>query len=266
MKYKLLLLFFFTTLIFVQAQTKNEVETLSNEKISEFKSVGIVNYSDFGAKGDGKTDDMAAIAATHHFANQHGILVEADDGATYYIGGKEHTAIIQTDTDFGTASFLIDDTEVENRNAPVFLVSSSQESFKIEGITSLKRNQEKIDLALPSPSLITVTNSNVKHYIRFGLNQNNGAPQTDIFLVDKDGNVDRNAPIIWDFDQITDITALPIDEETLTITGGLFTTVANKEESKYNYYSRNLSIKRSNVIVDGIEHRITGEGNHGAPY
>jgi len=85
-------------------------------------------------------------------------------------------------------------------------------------------------------------------------------------LVDKDGNVDRNAPIIWDFDQITDITALPIDEETLTITGGLFTTVANKEESKYNYYSRNLSIKRSNVIVDGIEHRITGEGNHGAPY
>jgi hypothetical protein len=266
MKYSLLIFFLSTCIGLGQAQTKYKVETLSDEKISELKSAGKVRYSDFGAKGDGKTDDMEAIAAAHHFANHHSLKVKADDDATYYIGGMDRTAIIQTDTDFGTASFLIDDTEVENRNAPVFLVSSSQQPFKLEGITSLKRNQEKIDLALPGPSLITVTNSNVKHYIRFGLNQNNGAPQTDIFLVDKDGNVDNNAPIIWDFDQITEITALPIDQETLTITGGLFTTIANKEESKYNYYNRNISIKRSNVIVDGLEHRITGEGEHGAPY
>ncbi len=37
-----------------------------------------------------------------------------------------------------------------------------------------------------------------------------------------------NSPIIWDFDQITDITAFPIDETTLTITGGRFTTIANR--------------------------------------
>ena len=75
-----------------------------------------------------------------------------------------------------------------------------------------------------------------------------------------------NAPIIWDFDQITDITALPIDEKTLNITGGRFTTIANNAESKYTYYSRNIAIRRSNVIVDGLEHRVTGEGDHGAPY
>jgi hypothetical protein len=74
------------------------------------------------------------------------------------------------------------------------------------------------------------------------------------------------APIIWDFDQITEITALPIDEKTLTISGGLFTTIANQDESKYNYYSRNISIQRSNVIVTSLEHRVTGEGDHGAPY
>jgi hypothetical protein len=111
-----------------------------------------------------------------------------------------------------------------------------------------------------------VTNSNVKRYIRFGPNQNNGSAQTDIFVVDKDGNVDMNAPIIWDFDQITEITALPIDEKKLTITGGRFTTIANKAESKYNYHSRGIAIRRSNVLVDGLEHRISGEGDHGAPY
>lgn len=239
---------------------------LTQENITKFKSEGLVRYRDFGAKGDGETDDMEAIAATHEFANRHRLAVKADDKATYYIAGKDRTAIIQTDTDFGKASFLIDDTNVENRTAPIFLVSSSLKAFNLEGISSLKRNQEKIDVALPTPSLITVTNSKVKRYIRFGPNQNNGASQTDIFVVDKDGHVDQNAPIIWDFDEITDIKALPIDQDTLTIKGGIFTTIANQEESKYNYYSRNISIKRSHVVVDGLEHRVTGEGDHGAPY
>jgi len=75
-----------------------------------------------------------------------------------------------------------------------------------------------------------------------------------------------NAPIIWDFDQVTEITALPIDENTLTVTGGRFTTIANKAESKYTYYDRNIAIRRSHVIVQGLEHRIIGEGDHGAPY
>jgi hypothetical protein len=234
--------------------------------IRKFKAIGSVRYSDFGARGDGKTDDIDAITATHAFANQHNLMVKADEGATYYIGGKERTAIIKTDTDFGTAAFIIDDTEVQNRNASVFKVSSSLQPSKLAAPSSLKRNQEKLELSLPATSLITVTNSNVRHYIRFGLNQDNGASQADIFVVDKNGQVDMNAPIIWDFDQITEITALPIDEKTLTITGGRFTTIANKAESKYTYYSRNIAIRRSHVIVDGLEHYVTDEGDHGAPY
>jgi len=193
-------------------------------------------------------------------------LVKADEGATYYIGGKERTAVIRTDTDFGTAAFIIDDTEVQNRNASIFMVSSNLQPFNLEGIASIKRNQEKINVSLPGTFLITVTNSQVKRYIRFGLNQNNGSPQTDIFVVDKNGNVDMDAPIIWDFDQITEITTLPIDEKVLNITGGRFTTIANRAESKYTYYSRNIAIRRSNVLVDGLEHRVTNEGDHGAPY
>ena len=239
---------------------------VSPKDLLRFKANGVVRYSDFGAKGDGKTDDLEAIAATHAVANQHNLKVKADEGFTYYIGGKNRTAIVRTDTDFGTAAFVIDDTNVQSRGAQVFLVSSSLQPFKPEGITSLKRNQEKINVALPGSCLVTVTNSNVKRYIRFGANQNNGASQTDIFMVNKKGKVDMNAPIIWDFDQITDITALPIDETTLTITGGRFTTIANNAESKYTYYSRGLAIRRSNVLVTGLEHRVTGEGEHGAPY
>lgn len=236
------------------------------QDVQKFKSRGWVAYSDFDARGDGKADDMDAIAATHTFANQHGLSVIADEGASYYIGGKEHTAVIQTNTDFGTASFIIDDTEVQNRNASVFEVSSGLLPFKPEGISSLRKNQKKLRLSLPATCLITTTDTSVKHYIRFGPNQDKGAPQTDLFLVDKNGKVDRNTPIIWDFNQITAITALPLDEKTLTITGGRFTTIANKAESKYTYYARNLAIRRSNVVVDGLEHRITGEGDYGAPY
>ncbi len=239
---------------------------VSQKDVRTFMSRRWVRYSDFGAQGDGKTDDMDAIAGAHAFANQHGLTVKADKGATYYIGGKERTAVIRTNTDFGAAHFIIDDTEVQNRNASVFLVSSSLQPYTLKEISSLKRNQEKIDASLPGHCLITVKNSHVKHYIRFGLNQNNGAAQTDIFIVDKNGKVDMDAPIIWDFDQITDISALPIDQKPLTITGGRFTTIANKAESKYTYYSRNIAIKRSNVLIDGLEHRITGEGDHGAPY
>ena len=289
MKYRLLTLLLLIGALATQGQNKNPLEpvvitslkektrvythengelhaNVSPKDLDKFKAAGRVRYSDFGTKGDGKTDDIDAIAATHAVANLHGLLVKADKGATYYIGGKERTALIRTDTDFGTAAFIIDDTEVQNRNASVFKVSSNFELVKLETISSLKRNQQKIDVPLSGPCLITVTNANVKQYIRFGLNQNNGSSQTDIFVVDKNGNVDMNAPIIWDFDRITDMTALPLDEKPLTITGGRFTTIANKAESKYTYYSRNIAIRRSNVLVDGLEHRVTGEADHGAPY
>lgn len=289
MKYAFSLFLLFTCLVVIQAQTKDPLENVvitsgkkktqvftdekgqlyvnvSAKDIAKFKAAGLVRYRDFGAKGDGKTDDINTIAATHAFANTHGLSVKADDGATYYISGKERTAIIRTNTDFGTAAFIIDDTEVRNRDASVFMVSSNLQAFTPEGITSLKRNQEKVNASFPASCLITATDSKIRRYIRFGLNQNNGSPQTDIFIVDKNGSVDTDAPIIWDFEEITEISALPLDETTLTITGGRFTTIANKAESKYTYYKRNLAIRRSNVVVDGLQHRVTGEDDHGAPY
>ena len=169
-------------------------------------------------------------------------------------------------SDFGAASFIIDDTDLENIRAQVFEVTSSLEPFALEGITSLKRNQPNIGVTLPGPALVQVRDDSVRRFIRFGLNQNLGSPQTDIFIVDADGNVDAGGPIIWDFDRISDVLALPIDEVTLRVTGGHFTTIANQAESRYTYHNRGLGIMRSNVVVDGLQHHVVGEGDHGAPY
>ena len=73
-----------------------------------------VKYSDFGAKGDGKTNDYSSIVAAHEYANEHDLPVKADPGAVYYVGHMDPSnpkgASIKTDTDWGDAKFIIDDS------------------------------------------------------------------------------------------------------------------------------------------------------------
>ncbi len=233
---------------------------------AEEGKMSVVTYEAFGAVGDGKTDDFDAIVKAHAYANKNNLPVRVNDDATYYIGGKDQTAVIQTDTEFGKAQFLIDDRALENIRAHVFMARSSHKPVTLEGLESLRRSQAKIDVTLPGSSVVVVRDRNVMRYIRRGNNQDDGSPQTDMFLVDAQGNVDPNTPIIWDFAQVTQATAHPLDAVTLRISGGRFTTIANQAESKYNYHARGIAIRRSNVVVDGIEHRVTGEGEHGAPY
>jgi len=228
----------------------------------------IIYYSEYGAAGDGVTDDFDAIIKAHNAANEAGAKVCADSGATYYIGEPDRTAQIQTDTEWGDAKFIIDDTKVsvDKRHSQIFNITSKLSSVPITAVKTLKKNQEKLDLSLDYNSFIVVTDKTTMRYIREGLNQDNGSPQTDVFVVDKNGNVDMNSPIIWDYDNITSMTAYPIDTETLTVSGGHFTTIANQAESKYTYYSRGIGIRRSNVIIDGVYHGVTGELDNGAPY
>lgn len=187
-----------------------------------------VRYRDHGAVGDGKADDFEALAKAHDEANRRGLPVKADDGATYRIGGAKRTIVIQTDTDFGTARFIIDDTALESAKANVFEVRSALKPIPLEEITSLKKNQGRIPVNLPQACLVMVSNDAVKQFIRRGLNVNHGSAQTDVFLVDAKGQVDPNTPIIWDFDQITKIEARPLDVRPLAIRGGRFTTIANQ--------------------------------------
>ncbi len=233
-----------------------------NKTFSDF-----VTYEDFGAVGDGKADDFEAIIKTHEYANANGLSVFADETATYYIGGANKTAYIMTDTSWSTARFIIDDTAVENRSAWVFNIAPSKGAYSItDKVSPLKIDADNIGTTLEEKSLVVLTDSNVKRYIRKGANQNSGSNQTDVILVDENGNISPDTPLIWDFDAITGATAYPVDAETLTIKGGKFTTIANNAASEYNYYSRGIVVRRSNTVIDGIYHDIKNEGKTGAPY
>jgi hypothetical protein len=114
--------------------------------------------------------------------------------------------------------------------------------------------------------LLVPIDSNVKRYIRKGENANSGANQQDALVVDKNGNIDMNARLIWDFDRITSLTAYPIDDKTLYIRGGHFTTKNNTGNADDNYMRRGIHVNRSNTVIDGIYHEVTGEGTQGASY
>ncbi len=226
-----------------------------------------VTYEDFGAVGDGKADDFEAVVKAHEYANENGLSVFANETATYYIGGADKTACIMTDTDWSTARFIIDDTAVENRSAWVFNIAPSQGGINItEKVSPLKSDATNIGTQLDGKSLVVLTDSNVKRYIRKGANQNSGSNQTDAVIVDENGNISPQTPLIWDFDSVTSAAAYPIDTEKLTVKGGRFTTIANNAASEYNYYARGILVRRSNTVIDGLYHDIENEGKTGAPY
>ena len=227
-----------------------------------------VNYEMFGAKGDGITNDMEAIRAAHVYANENNMSVKTNPFATYYLGPEPMNVPIKTNVDFGSSKFIIDDREVklEERKASIFTVLSKYDPINIDGIASIKKNQMKLDLPqeLPRNCYCKVDNANKKQFIRFGLNQNNGSSQTDCFVLDKTGYILNK--VIWDFENVTSVVAYPIDEEILTVRGGIFTFIANQAESKYNYHSRNIVISRSNTVVENVTMLVEGELDHGAPY
>lgn len=223
----------------------------------------IARYEDFGAIGDGIHDDISAIKACHDYANENGLEVYATDGKTYYIGGKDITATIKTSTHWGAAKFVVDDREPENIKQIIFSVIQDGEIFTPD-ITTLTKNQKKVDFPHTGKTFVRVFNDNKRVYIRKGLNQNAGAAASDCFAVDGDGNV--LCGINWDYTTITSAYAKSADDTPIIIEGGIFTTLANNAESFYNYHKRNINISRSNVTVRGLTHYVEGEGEHGAPY
>ena len=224
-----------------------------------------VSYEEYGAVGDGVHDDLPAICKAHEYANKHQLPVRSKPDATYHLGSKAITAIIATDTNWGTSRFIIDDTNVENHKKSIFEVRSLLGPEKIQ-IDKLSRDQKQINVHPRQDCYVQVTNNKIKRYIRRGLNKNSGTSQRDCFILRKDGSIEGD--IDWDYDNIDRVEAKPIEDKILLLQGGFFTTVANqmKQEKGYNYWSRNIMVTRSNTVIDGLKHYITGETSVGHPY
>ena len=225
-----------------------------------------VTYEEFGAVGDGLTDDLPAIVAAHAFANEHGRPVRSAPAATYHLGRQALTAVIQTSTDWSTSRFIIDDSQgVENHKLPLFEVQSSLAPVPL-AIERLGAGQESLDLQPETDLLVLVENANRRRFIRRGLNVNSGTPQREVFVLRRDGTIE--GAIEWDYESVTRIEARPIDPQPLVLQGGFFINIANRMEQPegYNYWARNIRITRSNTIVEGLTREVVGETDVGHPY
>ena len=246
-----------------------------------------VTYLEFGAKGDGVSDDFAAICAAHEYANKNNIPVVIDDGRTYLIretlvDGMVRTATMKTDVVWGSARIIIDDTDVDyfdgsgRSKSPIFKVESDYEAFDItdssvlDALSGIGEGTKKVALSLGFDALLMIYNENHSVYHRYGASYisrgGQSSPQHEIILVDAEGNVDESTPFMFDYDTVTRVTVLRCDDKPITLHGGIFTTLAShanaydyKNERRAVYYHRNIHINRSNTTLCGVEHYVKNE-------
>ena len=251
-----------------------------------------VTYEEFGAVGDGVTDDFAAIYKAHEYANENGLSVKASDEAHYYIhdpriDGEVQSVIIKTDVNWGNAQFTIDDRDVSvYKDAltyswyakPIFKVLSD---YPVEQITDadmlarvlengLNRETKKIPLSFDYPVMIIPYNSSHKVYRRCGYGAFNGKDMHECIVLDTEGNVSEETPIIFNYESLSYINVYRIDVKPITIEGGTFTTRNTRVNILYTnengnkalmggYLDRGLYVNRSNTIVKNVKHYITDE-------
>jgi len=221
-----------------------------------------IYYYDHGAIGDGITCDFDAIVRAHEAANRLDKPVRADYSKTYFISGKRQTAIIQTDTDWRNAVFIIDERNLEDRHSRVFRITSRYEAQPLgDYVISLTRGQANIGRTFTHDSLIFVEDANTRRFIRRGRNEDTGQAQREVFLIDKDGNVDPSTPILWDYEQITSSAIRPIDTNLLTVKGGRFITMPGELCLRGLYQWRSIQVERSNTLVYGLRHDVVNDNN-----
>ena len=245
-----------------------------------------VTYEDFGAVGDGKTDDFDAMAKAHAYANENGLTVKLSGNKTYYIGKTERDnpkepIKIKTSVDFGDSTIIIDDSEIEcdmpkgcvfhvDRNSEPVIYTAENDTpsgaiARINREGGFKCSTEKLDLGIGYDAMLVVVDATHKTYVRYGVNANAGGSQTELVNVDKYGNIDPSTAFLHDYSAVTSIKVIKEDEP-ITISGGTFIQIANRTLEGGGYYSRNFYITRARVTFFGLTYKIEGEGEHGNPY
>ena len=253
--------------------------------------ISVVYYSDFGAKGDGIADDFFALKAAHDFANISKQTVKADSGKTYRIHetrvdgkGAVQYISIKTNVDWGTAKFIIDDTILSGFDGTgrsgkdIFVVEQDTAVVKIENRelldsvleAGLGKGTEKIDLGLGKAVMIIPYNTSHKVYRRKNYSAFMGTSMNEVIVIDKDGNVDEETPVMFDYTSLDYINVYSLDDEPLTISGGIFTTRASSVDIVYydkegkkavhdTYFQRGIEVNRSYTTVKNVQHYVEGE-------
>ena len=234
-----------------------------------------VFYSDFGVSQTPGVCCIDELIAAHNYANERGFKVYADLGAKYYVSSIEKNVNIRTDVEWGNAEFTLDDSHIPTEKGKdwLFIIQPSADEYSVtppENLT-IDRNSQNIGFAPPQKSIVTFFDETKTQYIRHGSNANSGSTKRDSVVIDTDGSIDTDAPFMWDFDNVSSISIRPIDAKVITISGGIFTTIANCHpcdlvSASYTYYARGILVLRSNTNIKNITHYIVGEGEKGCPY
>ena len=242
-----------------------------------------IYYSDFGVKGDGKTDDSAAIRAAHDEANKNNQTVLGEKGATYYIGKVETPIIIKTDVDWRGAKFIFDASDfqpgdsgnvfkIDNDNLPHNFYTKEDPVLKainenvvdglvIKGINHGDEQTTKLDVGIHRPLMLKVYNSDARAYIRWGYVDTMGGQQCEVVIVDENGNIDPTTPFLLDYEKVTSIVAYPIDIAPITIKNA---TVESRNSlvnllGAYKSIAHSFELARPNVTMENLKHVITQE-------
>lgn len=273
-----------------------DVEFATGVLLGDFNA-SIVSYDAYGAKGDGVTDDYAAIYKAHVLANEGGQTVVATAGKTYYlespvVNGKLTSIPVKTNVDWQGAKFIIDDRRVlttadtKNWNLPVFSIEQDQINITYSAENAdhkaflkaileagLNRDTTKIDLGdrYRCPVMIITENKTHKVYRRRKYAAYTGAAMQEVIVLDKDGNIVGGTDVMYDYIDLTGLSIVKLDEITpITVKNGEFTTRASKHNcitvasdgyrSSQSYYlTRGLSILRSYTTVENVKHYVTDE-------
>ena len=137
-------------------------------------------------------------------------------------------------------------------------------------LTSLSAGATNIGFAPGRDMLVHLVDADKKIYLRYGANASNGNAISEVILVHADGSIDPSTPVQWDYTNLNNqdsdkVMAYAVDAEEIKISGldangqinAIFETYVNNDVKQYLYHyeqtARNITIRRSNATVEGLD-------------
>lgn len=213
-----------------------------NETVEQLKKT-VVNVSDFGAVGDGITDDRNAIENAFSVANVTGATVHFEK-KTYLV--SKGSIDVKTSVDFNGATIKVTDTT----DTELLFVMASDESYSLtinnaeltnSGTTNSALKGKSFDIH--SPLLIGKRNGHDENIYH-----------RQCLICDEQGNFSNTPyyPVVITGDY-TVTNVQPVNTPVIEFKNVTFNNASGK-------YCKFLSCSRNNVIVDGVS--IVGKTNN----
>ena len=256
---------------------ENSMNTIKEDVKTEFETINadlnkrleFVNYEMFGVNGDKKyynyltdkyytdpnftieytQDDGLLIMKAHEFANEHNLPVYNPKGE--YLIKETRQIPVYTSVDLGDSVFHIDE-KFTNFNGEVFVIKSRHEFFDLPITMNsvltpfMKRGEKSISaLSAYENHFAVVTDNTSKVGMRQGELSFAGRDKKEFFYIGAGGEIIGD--IYWDFDNISNIKLVEVDNSTLNFEGGVFLINGelSNSGSEGNYKRSGIRVERS---------------------